>query len=126
VGQIVGASVSENLGFWFESLNKMLPERTIHHLLWQLKPEIDERPDANATKLIDDFQAFELEAGTYDPRMQPPARFKVKFLGTESRIATILTGRLIIFFNTGQQEKAIAMLGRFKAVSEYVVPLDTK
>jgi len=41
MGQVVGASVPENLGSWFESLNKMLPERTIHQLLWQLKPGLN-------------------------------------------------------------------------------------
>jgi hypothetical protein len=86
------------LGSWFATLSKKLPDRSIHQLLWQLKPEIAEKPDANATKLIDEFETMESEVGNFDPRLLPPTRFKVKFLGTESRIATVLTARLVSFY----------------------------
>ena len=93
MGQVVGASVSDNLGSWFESLNKKLPERTIYQLLWQLKPEVAKKPDVNALKLIDGFQRIKLEAGDNDPSKLPRTRFAVKFLGSESRIAIVLTAR---------------------------------
>ena len=93
MGQVVGASVSDNLGSWFESLNKKLPERTIYQLLWQLKPEVAEKPDVHASKMIDGFQRIKSDAGNNDPSKLPRTRFAVKFLGSESRIAIVLTAR---------------------------------
>jgi len=65
-------------------------------MLVKWSTEVTEKPDENASKLVEGFQIIEMDAANYDPRMMPPTRFNVKFLGTETRVAIILTARLII------------------------------
>jgi len=67
-----------------------------HKILVKLTTEVTKKPDENASKLVEGFQKIEMDAANYDPRMMLPTRFKVKFLGTETRVAIILTARLII------------------------------
>ncbi len=64
-------------------------------MLIKLSTEVTETPDENASKLVEGFQLIEMDAANYDPRMMPPTRFNVKFLGTETRLAIILTARFV-------------------------------
>jgi hypothetical protein len=67
-----------------------------HKILVKLTTEVTEKLDENASKLVEGLQKIEMDAANYDLRMMPPTRFNVKFLGTETRLAIILTARLII------------------------------